>query len=105
MNPEEHNTLSFLWAGEDIDAYDEWMFSSAREDYVLNAAKNKNDDDEENDDNEEKEDDDDYYNEEENKDENPFDKEPTDKDIAEEDIPSVDPEEDIFDDEEEVPYN
>lgn len=99
MNPGEQNTFSFLWAGEEIDANDEQMFPSAREDYVLNTAKNKNDDDDE------KEEDDDYYDEEEDKDENPFDREPTDKDIADEDVPLIDPEEDLFDDDEEIPYN
>jgi len=99
MNPEEHNTLNFLWVGEETDANYEQVFPPASEDYVLNAAKNKNDEDDE------KEDDDDYYNEEEDKDENPFDKEPTDKDIVEGDVPLVDPEEDLLDDDEEVPYN
>jgi len=100
MNSKELNTLSIFWAGGETDANDVRMFPSAGEDYILHAAKNKNDDEDD-----EKEDDDDYYNEEKEEDENPFDKEPTDKDIVEEDIPVVDPEEDIFDDDEEVPYN
>ena len=100
MNTEELNPLSILWAGEETDVNDVRMFPSAREDYILHAAKNKNDDEDN-----EKEDDDDYYNEEKEEDENPFDKEPTDKDIVEGDIPLVDPEEDMFDDDEEVPYN
>ncbi len=100
MNTEELNLLSILWRGEETDANDVWMFPSAREDYILHAAKNKNDDDDD-----EKEDDDDYYNDEEEEDENPFDKEPTDKDIVEGDLPIVNPEEDILDDDEEVPYN
>jgi len=100
MNTEELSTLNILWRGEETDAEHACMFPSAMYDYTLNAAKNKNDDDDN-----EKEDDDDYYNEEEDKDENPFDKEPTDKDIVEEDVPLIDPEEDLFDDDEEVPYN
>ena len=100
MNTEELNPSSILWAGGKSDANDERMFPSAREDYVLKAAKNKSDDEDD-----EKEDDDDYYNDEEEEEENPFDKEPTDKDIVEEDIPIVDPEEDLIDDDEEVPYN
>ena len=99
MNTEELNLLSILWAGEVNDANGVGIFPSSTEAYVLNTAKNKNDDDDE------KEDDDDYYNEEKEEDENPFDKEPTDKDIVEGDVPLVDPEEDLFDDDEEVPYN
>lgn len=99
MNTEELNPLSILWAGNETDANYVRIFTSAREGYILHAAKNKNDDDDD------KEEDDDYYNDEEEEDENPFDKEPTDKDIVEEDIPIVDPEEDLFDDDEEVPYN
>ncbi len=102
MKTEELNQLSILWAGEENDTNDEWMFPPAKDDYSLHAAKNKDNDD---DDDDEKEEDDDYYNEEKEEDENPFDKEPTDKDIVEEDIPVVDPEEDLFDDDEEVPYN
>ena len=103
MNNEELNPLSILWAGEETNANDERMFPSDKDDYILHAAKNKNDDEDGDDD---IEDDDDHYNEEkEEEEENPFDKEPTDKDIVEEDIPLIDPEEDIFDDDEEVPYN
>ena len=97
MNIEELNLLSILWAGEETDTNDEWMFPPAKDDYILHAAKSKNDDEEE--------EDDDYYNDEEEEDENPFDKEPTDKDIVEEDIPIVDPEEELFNDDEEVPFN
>jgi len=100
MNIEELNSLSVLSAGEETDARDERMFPPVKEDYILYTANNKEDDE-----NNEKEDDDDYYNDEEEEDENPFDKEPTDKDIVEEDLPIVDPEEDIFDNDEEVPYN
>ncbi|MEE9450305.1 MAG: hypothetical protein V3V72_09675 [Ignavibacteriaceae bacterium] len=100
MNTEELNPLSILWTGEETDANDDRMFPFAKDDYILHAAKDKNDDE---DDDIEK--DDDYYNEEEEEDENPFDKEPTDKDIVEGDIPGIDPEKDIFDDDEEVPYN
>jgi len=101
MNTEELSTLSILWIGEETDSDNAWMYPSAKDGYALNAAKDKNDDD----DDDEKEDDDDYYNEEEEEDENPFDKEPTDKDLIEEDLPIVDPEKDILDDDEEVPYN
>ncbi len=96
----ELNSLSILWAGEVPDANIERMFPSAKDKYMLHAAKNKNDDEDD-----DVEEDDDYYNGEEEEDENPFDKEPTDKDIVEEDNPLVDPEEDMFDDDEEVPYN
>ncbi len=43
--------------------------------------------------------------EEEEVEENPFDKEPTEQDIIENDIPLIDPEDDLLDDEEDVPYN
>jgi len=101
MDIEELSTLSILWIGEVTDADSAWMYPSAKDGYALNTAKNKNNDD----DDDEKEDDDDYYNNEEEEDENPFEKEPTDKDLVEEDLPIVDPEEDILDDDEEVPYN
>jgi len=55
-----------------------------------------------------KDDDDDSIEEEEEKEEvggNPFDKEPTEQDILENDIPLIDPEDDLLDDDEEVPYN
>ena len=100
MYTEKLNSLSILWAGEVPDSNNEQMFSPAKDYYVLHAAKNKNDDEDD-----DVEDDDDYYNGEEEEDENPFDKEPTDKDIVEEDNPLVDPEEDTFGDDEEVPYN
>ena len=100
MNTEELNPLSILLGGEKTDANDERMFPSAKDNYILYEAKNKNDDEDE-----DKEEDDDYYNEEEEGDENPFEKEPTDKDIVEGDVPLIDPEEDIFDDDEETPYN
>ena len=60
---------------------------------------NKNDDEEFDD----AEDDD--FSEEEEAEENPFDKEPTEKDIIENDIPIIDPEDELLDDEEEIPYN
>ncbi|RKZ00180.1 MAG: hypothetical protein DRQ13_00955 [Ignavibacteriae bacterium] len=88
MNIDELKSLSVLSAGEESDARDERMFPPVKDDYILCTANNKEDDE-----NNEKED------------ENPFDKEPTDKDIVEEDLPIVDPEEDIFDNDEEVPYN
>jgi hypothetical protein len=50
-------------------------------------------------------DDDDYYNEEDEDKNNPFDREPTDKDIVDEDLPLSIPEEDLIDDDEEIPYN
>ena len=50
-------------------------------------------------------DDDDYYHEEDEDKDNPFDKEPTDKDIVDEDFPLGIPEDDLIDDDEEVPYN
>jgi hypothetical protein len=65
----------------------------------FHAAKKNNDEEDE-----EIDEDDDYYDEEEDRRENPFDKEPTDKDIIEEEFP-VDPEEDLFDDDDEAPYN
>jgi len=37
--------------------------------------------------------------------ENPFDKEPSEKDIIENDIPLIDPEDELLDDDEEIPYN
>jgi hypothetical protein len=59
------------------------------------------DDDDDNDLN----DDDDFYKEEDEDKNNPFDKEPTEKDIVDEDFPLGIPEEDLIDDDEEVPYN
>ncbi len=100
MYTEELNSLSILWAGEVPDSNNERMFPPAKDYYILHVAKNKNDDEDD-----DVEEDDDYYNDEEEEEKNPFDKEPTEKDIVEEDIPLVDPEEDMFDDDEEVPYN
>lgn len=100
MITEELNLLSVLRAGEVPGTNNMRMFPSVRDNYILHAAKNKN-----NDEDDDVDDDDDYYNDEEEEEKNPFDKEPTEKDIVEEDIPLVDPEEDIFDDDEEVPYN
>ena len=69
-------------------------------DYKFAAlASNKEDDDEDND-----ADDDDFI-EEEEVEENPFDKEPSEKDIIENVIPLIDPEDDLLDDEDEIPYN
>ena len=48
---------------------------------------------------------DDDFIEEEEEGENPFDKEPTEKDLIENDVPIIDPEDDLLDDDEEVPYN
>jgi hypothetical protein len=50
-------------------------------------------------------DDDDFYKEEDEDKENPFDREPTDKDIKDEDFPLGIPEDDLIDDDEEIPYN
>jgi hypothetical protein len=65
-------------------------------------ASKKKDDDEDND-----ADDDEFIEDEEEVvvEENPFDKEPTEQDIIENDIPLIDPEDDLLDDDEEVPYN
>jgi hypothetical protein len=60
---------------------------------------NKKDDEDDND-----PDHDDFI-EEEEVEENPFDKEPTEKDIIENDIPLIDPEDELLDDEDEIPYN
>ena len=60
--------------------------------FAISAAKNKDEEDEEDEtDDEEKE--------------NPFDREPTDKEIDDSDIPIVNPEDDLLDDEEEIPLN
>lgn len=64
--------------------------------YKINAGRKKDDDDEENEE-------DDYYNDEEEG-ENPFDREPTDREIVDNEFP-VNPEEDLFDEDEDVPYN
>jgi hypothetical protein len=70
------------------------------DDFKLSVlASNKKDDEEDN-----GEDDDDFI-EDEEVEENPFDKEPTEKDIIENDIPIIDPEDDLSDDDEEIPYN
>ena len=66
--------------------------------FVISAAKNKDEEDE-------TDDDDDYYHEEDEEKENPFDREPTDKEIDDSDIPIVNPEDDLLDDEEEIPLN
>jgi len=51
-------------------------------------------------------DDDDFIEDEEDEDdENPFDKEPTEQDLIENDIPLIDPEDDLLDDDDELPYN
>jgi hypothetical protein len=57
------------------------------------------------DDEEDNDADDDDFIEEEEVEENPFDKEPTEKDIIENDIPIIDPEAELIDDDDEVPYN
>ncbi len=68
----------------------------------INASKKKN-----NDDNDEDIDDDLNDDDEEEKEEieNPFDREPTDKEIIENDLPFENPEDDLLDDEKEIPYN
>ena len=48
---------------------------------------------------------DDDFNDDEEEDENPFDIEPTDKDILESDFPIDNPEDDLLDDDEDIPYN
>ena len=63
-------------------------------------ASNKKDDDEDN-----GADDDDDNLEDEEVEENPFDKEPTENDIIEDDIPLFDPEDELLDDDDEIPYN
>lgn len=50
-------------------------------------------------------DDDDYYKEDEEDKENPFEREPTDKEIKDEDFPLGNPEDDLIDDDDEVPYD
>jgi hypothetical protein len=57
------------------------------------------------DDDDDPNDDDDFYKEEDEDKDNPFDKEPSEKDIVDEDFPLGIPEEDLIDDDEEVPYN
>ena len=64
-------------------------------------ASKKKDDEEDNNAN----DDDFIEDEKEEEEENPFDKEPTEQDIIENDIPIIDPEDDLLDDDEEIPYN
>ena len=66
--------------------------------FVISTEKNKDEEDE-------TDDDDDYYHEEDEEKENPFDREPTDKEIDDSDIPIVNPEDDLLDDEEEIPLN
>ncbi len=66
--------------------------------YVISTAKNKDEEDE-------TDDDDDFYHEEDEEKENPFDREPTNKEIDDSDIPIINPEDDILDDEEEIPLN
>jgi hypothetical protein len=48
---------------------------------------------------------DDDINDDEDEGESPYEKEPSDKDIFDNDIPIVDPEDDLIDDDEEIPYN
>jgi len=63
-------------------------------------ASKKKDDEEDND-----SDEDDDFIEEEDEEENPFEKEPTEQDLIENDIPLIDPEDDLLDDDDDVPYN
>lgn len=97
MNSEKLNLLSNFLEEPEID--NELRVYSAGDEYFLNAARNKKEDDED-----ENEEDDEYYTEEEEE-ENPFDKEPSEKDLIDDDFPLVDPEEDMFDEDEEIPYN
>ena len=50
-------------------------------------------------------DDDDFYKEDENDKGNPFEREPADDEIDDEDFPHSIPEDDLLDDDEEIPYN
>lgn len=70
------------------------------DDFKFAVLASKKDDDEKDND----ADDDDFI-EDEEEDENPFDKEPTEQDIIENDIPLIDPEDDLIDDDDEIPYN
>jgi hypothetical protein len=88
---EENEILIEEVCGFELIENDDFIFS------VL--ASNKKEDEENN-----GEDDDDFI-EEEEVEENPFDIEPTEKDIIENDIPLIDPEDDLSDDDEEIPYN
>ena len=66
--------------------------------FLINAAKKRDEEDE-------TDDDDDFYHEEDEEKQNPFDREPTEKDINDDDIPIVNPEDDLLDDEEEIPFS
>jgi len=56
-------------------------------------------------DNDDLNEDDDYYNEDNEEKESPFDREPADNEIRDEDFPLGTPEDDLTDDDEEIPYN
>ncbi len=92
---EENEILMEEFKSFELIESDDFKFTS--------FASKKKDNDEDND-----ADDDDFIEDEEEKEEvggNPFDKEPTEQDILENDIPLIDPEDDLLDDDEEVPYN
>ena len=88
---EENEILTEGFYGFDLIVGDDFKFAA--------LASNKEDDEEDND-----ADDDDFI-EEEEVEENPFDKEPSEKDIIENIIPLIDPEDELLDDEDEIPYN
>ena len=70
--------------------------------YVLHAARKDDDDfDDEDDFN----DDDDYYNNDDEDDENPFEREPDEDELIDDVLPLDDPEDDLTEDDDEIPYN
>lgn len=84
----EKNTKLEFSENHELINNDEAIFT------ILSSKKKKDDEDN---------DEDDFYNKEEEE-ENPFDKEPTEKDIIDGDIPLINPEDDLLDDEDEIPY-
>ena len=78
-------------------------FSSDKElSYVIYASSKDDDDlDDEDDFN----DDDDYYNNDDEDDENPFEREPDEDELIDDVLPLDDPEDDLTDDDDEIPYN
>ena len=97
MNSEKLNLSSIFL--EEPEADNEQKLYPVSDGHILYAARNKKDDEDEN-----EKDDDEYYTEEEEE-ENPFDKEPSENDLIDEDLPFIDPEEDDFDEDEDIPYN
>lgn len=87
---EENEILMKEFRGFEMIEIDDFKFAV--------FASKKKDDEEDNDS------DDDSIEEKED-DENPFEKEPTEQDLIENDIPLIDPEDDLLDDDDEVPYN